>query len=42
MPELDTIHALFTTLELTLFMRRDTIYSTTTQTRHTLHKTHWN
>jgi len=40
MPESYIIHALFTTLELTLFMRRDTIHSTTTQTRRTRQKTH--
>jgi len=33
---------LFTLLEMTLFMRRDTIHSTTTQIRCTLHKIHWN
>jgi len=41
MPEFDTIHALFTTLEMTFFMRRDTIHSTT-QITCTLHKTHRN
>jgi len=38
MPEFNTIHALITTIEMTLFMRRDTIHSTT-QTTRTLHKT---
>jgi len=28
MLEFDIIHTLFTTIEMTLFMRRDTIYST--------------
>jgi len=27
---------------MTLFMHRDTIHSTTTQTRRTLHETNWN
>jgi len=37
MPESDTIHALFTTLDDIIHARRDNMYSTT-QTTRTLHK----
>jgi len=42
MPEFDTIHALFTTLEMTLFMCRDTIHFTIQTTRTHSQKHHWN